>query len=190
MRQLTGTIRQAGNKAFEERVAADLRRFGMSYARNSLKRVDGLKLVSEAGEDLGDIDAIGLSQSARLIVVAEAKDFEMSRTPVELANEAEALLEGDKSAAYKVQRRANWVERHLDAAVRELTGKAANGRWRVVPVIVASRDLLTPRVATNASVAVVPIDALSEWVQKTLAGKRPGAPLARDLTSSRDAKQM
>ncbi|GAA2687702.1 hypothetical protein GCM10010412_075910 [Nonomuraea recticatena] len=60
--------------------------------------------MSPQGDDLGDIDAIGINLGRRMIFIVEAKDFEMARNPSELANEADALLRGDKSAAFKIAR--------------------------------------------------------------------------------------
>jgi hypothetical protein len=92
MKTLMGTIWQDQNKAFERKVEAVLRQSGIPVTGSAIKRICGQRLLSASGADLGDIDAIALEPSSKTIVVAEAKDFELARTPAELANEAEDLL--------------------------------------------------------------------------------------------------
>ena len=104
MKQLTGWIRQKENKDFEQRVADELRTAGLPHTGHSIKRVQGQRLISTKGKDLGDIDAIGIDPQRRVIVIAEAKDFEQARTPAELANEADDLLTGNDSAVAKFSR--------------------------------------------------------------------------------------
>jgi hypothetical protein len=60
--------------------------------------------------------------------VAEAKDFELARTPTELANEAEGLLTGNKSAVRKLSRRTVWVEGHLGLVLRHFSIWGNSGR--------------------------------------------------------------
>ncbi len=146
MKTLMGTIRQDQNKAFEREVATVLAQSGMPVTGTSVKRIDGRRLLSPDGADLGDIDAVALDPASRTIIVAEAKDFELARTPAQLANEAEHLLAGDKSAVSKLSRRATWVQSHLALVLRHFgVGVNATG-WRVLPVVVTSRRLVSPRV--------------------------------------------
>ena len=123
------------------------------------------------GADLGDIDAIALDPASRTIIVAEAKDFELARTPAELANEAEHLLAGDKSAVSRLSRRATWVQSHLSLVLRHFgVGVNATG-WRVLPVVVTSRRLVSPRVL-EASVPVRARADLSMWVSQQRSQQR------------------
>ena len=103
--------------------------------------------------------------------MAEAKDFELARTPAELANEAEHLLAGDKSAVSKLSRRATWVQSHLSLVLRHFgVGVNATG-WRVLPVVVTSRRLVSPRVL-EASVPVRARADLSMWVSQQRSQQR------------------
>ena len=79
-------------EAFEREVETVLGRSGMPVTGTAVKRICGRRLLSAAGADLGDIDAIALDPASKTIIVAEAKDFELARTPAGLANEAEDLL--------------------------------------------------------------------------------------------------
>jgi hypothetical protein len=163
MKTLMGKIRQGQNKAFEREVATVLGQSGMPVTSAAVKRICGQRLLSADGADLGDIDAIALDAASKIIIVAEAKDFELARTPAELANEAEDLLTGDKSAVLKLGRRADWVRSHLTLVLRHFSVAGTGAGWRVLPVIVTSRSLLSPRVL-EASAPVVARADLPAWV--------------------------
>jgi hypothetical protein len=173
MKKLRGTIRQDQNKAFEREVAAVFAQSGMPVTGTGVKRISGQRLLSPDGADLGDIDAIALDPASKTIIVAEAKDFEVARIPAELANEAEHLLIGDKSAVRKLSRRAAWVESHLGLVLRHFSVAATATGWRVVPVIATSRSLVSPNVL-EASVPVVTRADLPSWAsqQKSLRRRR------------------
>jgi hypothetical protein len=163
MKRVCVTIRQGHNKDFERRVAHAFAAGGCDVTAHSLARVNGRRLESASGDDLGDIDALGIDTRHRLIVVGEAKDFEIARTPAEMAHEAEALVHGDKSAAFKTARRAQWVREHLTEVLAYYGVARGPQRWRVLPLIVTSRDLLTSRV-TIGSVPIIAIDQAQAWV--------------------------
>jgi hypothetical protein len=76
---------------------------------HSVSKIGGKRLADDEHSDLGDIDALAIDRRARVVVVAEAKDFQMGRTAPELAHEADALLRHPNSAAVKLQRRVDWV---------------------------------------------------------------------------------
>lgn len=174
MKMLLGTIRQGHNKDFESLVEAALRAGGCTVTANGVSKIAGGKLLSRDGHDLGDIDALGVNAASKLIVVAEAKDFEVARNPAELANEADALLRGDKSALHKLSRRAQWVRDHLASTLSHLGVNDGSERWAVAPVIVTSRDLISPRVLPS-DIQVVPLEMLEGWVSRELARTRRSA---------------
>lgn len=170
LRRLNGTIRQAQNKAFEQDVADVLAAAGMTTAVG-VKKVSGRRPV-EGREELGDIDALAADPRTRTVVVAEAKDFGLARNPAEFANEAEKLLTGRKSAAFKTARRAHWAQANLALVLRHL-GLQEDGRgWRVIPVVVTSRHLATPFLQAG-EVPVVALDGLPNWLRSVGNRRRP-----------------
>jgi len=172
MTRLMGTIRQDQNKAFEREVATVLGQSGMPVTASAVKQVDGRRLLS-GGADLSDIDAIALDPASKIIIVAEAKDFELARTPAELANEAEDLLTGSKSAVYKLGRRAEWVRGNLAPVLRHFGAGSDAAGWRVLPVIVTSRNLLSPRVL-QVGIPVLTLADLPPWVRQARTRRRRG----------------
>jgi len=174
MKQLMGTIRQAENKEFERTVAKSLRAGGCSIVANSIAKLNGHKLTSPDGDDLGDIDALGIDPKRRTIIVVEAKDFELSRTPAELSNETNSLLHGQKSAVYKLGRRTRWVRDNVPATLAHFSISERAGKWTVLPVISTSRDLISPRVM-EPDIPVIPINSLETWVSTQLRHSSRGA---------------
>ncbi|WP_412078853.1 hypothetical protein ACLF6K_36230 [Streptomyces xanthophaeus] len=164
MKKLMGSIRQEHNKEFEKEAQAALAAAGCPITAHSVAKIAGRRLVSPQGHDLGDIDAMGINPGQRKIFVVEAKDFEMARNPSELANEADALLRGDKSATFKIARRAQWIRTNMALTLNHFTGSSDARGWSVAPVVVTSRDLMTSRVLTS-DVPVLAIDQLTAWVQ-------------------------
>ncbi|MFE5175674.1 hypothetical protein [Streptomyces sp. NPDC056634] len=172
MKKLLGVIRQDENKAFEAHVVDTLKAGGCSLAVRGVSKIAGRRLTSVEGHDLGDIDALGINAARRVIIVIEAKDFEMSRNPTEMANEADALLRGDKSALFKLGRRTEWVRQNLAATLTHFLGDRDTTSWTVTSAIVTSRDLMAPRVLAS-NVPVVPISEFEQWVAAELfRGKR------------------
>jgi hypothetical protein len=165
MKTLMGTIRQDQNTAFERAVGTVLAQSGMPVTATGLKRISGQRLLSPEGADLGDIDAIALDPGSRTIIVAEAKDFELARTPSELANEADDLLTGEKSAVYKLSRRTSWVQGHTALVLRHFGIGTDPAGWHVAPVIVTSRRLLSPHVL-QGPIPVVTREELPVWTQR------------------------
>ncbi|MCW8382397.1 hypothetical protein [Streptomyces justiciae] len=172
MKKLLGSIRQDHNKHFETQAEAALADAGCPITAHSVGKIAGRRLVSPQGDDLGDIDAIGIHPEHKMIFVVEAKDFEMARNPSELANEADALLRGDKSAAFKIARRAQWIRTHLALTLRHFTNTADTRGWSVAPAVVTSRDLMTSRVLTS-DVPVMTLRQLTTWAAELAShGKR------------------
>ncbi|MFF3547155.1 hypothetical protein ACFYXD_35620 [Streptomyces platensis] len=172
MKKLMGSIRQDHNKEFEKEAERALAGAGCPITAHSMGKIAGRRLMSPQGDDLGDIDAMGIKPQQKMIFIVEAKDFEMARNPSELANEADALLRGDKSAAFKIARRAQWIRTHLAPTLNQFTNSADTRGWTVAPVVVTSRDLMTSRVLTS-DVPVMTPRQLTAWVAaQTSHGKR------------------
>ncbi|MGW3556285.1 hypothetical protein ACWDNT_02725 [Streptomyces sp. NPDC000963] len=172
MKKLMGSIRQDHNKEFEKESERALANAGCSITAHSVGKIAGRRLMSPQGDDLGDIDALGINLDQRTILIVESKDFEMARNPSELANEADALLRGDKSAVFKISRRAQWIRTHLAPTLNHFTNSTDTRGWTVAPVVVTSRDLISSRVLTS-DVPVMAIHQLTAWAAaQTRHGKR------------------
>ncbi|MFC9858813.1 MULTISPECIES: hypothetical protein [unclassified Streptomyces] len=172
MKKLMGSIRQDHNKEFEKESERALADAGCSITAHSVGKIAGRRLMSPQGDDLGDIDALGINLDQRTIFIVESKDFEMARNPSELANEADALVRGDKSAVFKITRRAQWIRTHLAPTLHHFASSTDTRGWTVTPVVVTSRDLISSRVLTS-NVPVMAIHQLTAWAAaQTRHGKK------------------
>lgn len=164
MKSLLGVIRQEENRAFERRVGYVIGEAGCPLVEVSVDKVSGRRIMSVDRKDLGDVDVLGINPEKRIVIVAEAKDFELARVPAELANEVSSLLVGEKSALYKHSRRVDWIRKYLPIVLRHFGVSEVLPGWTVRPVIVTSRDLLSTQILTS-EIPVVSIDGLRGWTE-------------------------
>jgi hypothetical protein len=104
-----------------------------------VKKLGPLRLIVN-GQDLGDIDVLGIDERRRTLWLIECKNLALARTPWELHSDVEGFEEPGKGMIAKHRRRSDWVEANLAAVVAELD--LDPGRWRVAPIIVVRADLL------------------------------------------------
>lgn len=169
MKSLLGKIKQRQNREFEIKVEGVLKSTDFPLTANRVTKLGRKRLLSPEGEDLGDIDVLGVHPTKKLVLVIEAKDFEMARTPSELANEALNLFRGEKSAHHKLNRRVLWIENNLPSLFSEFGINGDLKGWIVQPVIVTSVGLMTPRVFPSEG-TILPIGEFAEWVVSKLRG--------------------
>lgn len=160
MKTALNKIRNAKGDSFELTVAARMVEAGLSRVRSRLSRVGPHDFRNIGGLDLGDIDAIGVDERNRIIYVVEAKDFEVARTPAELANEIDNLLLSDKAAIRRLDQRARWVRDHVPSTLTELGMKLPSGSWTVSPLVVVDERLLSARLSDSE----IPILGISELI--------------------------
>lgn len=169
------------NDQFARQVACKLSSLGFT-TRLSVKKVGKKRLADQDGNDIGDIDVLALHAASNTVLAVEAKDFEIARTPVEIANEVEKLFTGKKGKRSTVElhsRRIDWLRENAGIFAVDL-GLPAGARARVLGVMVTSEPLLTPLVA-QSPFPVVAIDDLTaeavgviEGHQRSRRGKRRG----------------
>ena len=150
------------NDAFARSVADRLQHLGMA-TQVSVKKVGRHRIVDSSGHDLGDIDVLAADPATRSIIAVEAKDFEIARTPAEIANELEKLFLGRKDKKSTIElhgNRIDWLLRHVNDAIVTLHQEGDEGGWQVIGLVVTSDPLLTPLVRSSP-IPVVPFDDLT-----------------------------
>ncbi len=163
MQQYISDARGEINDAFARSVAARLKGIGMS-TKVSVKKIGGLHMLDDDRKDIGDIDVLAIHTETRSIIAIEAKDFELARTPAEMARELEKLFTGKKGKKSTIQlhtRRINWLRDHLHQVVSEMDIRADDDTapWHVIGAVVTSEPLVTPHVSTS-TLPVIPLDDL------------------------------
>ena len=151
MKQFISKTRSQINDAFAREISLHLNNLGIE-TKIAIEKFGRLRIVGISGEKLGDIDILGVHEPSKTIVAIEAKDFEVSRTPAELANEIEKLFSGrgkKKSTVEKHERRLEWLREHLDKVVAEFGIDDSLG-WKVRGFIVTSEQLVTPMMRSSS----------------------------------------
>lgn len=151
MKQFISKTRSQINDAFAREISLYLNELGIE-TKIAIEKFGGHRIVSVSGEKLGDIDILGVHEPSKTIVAIEAKDFEVSRTPAELANEIEKLFSGrgkKKSTVEKHERRLEWLREHLDKVVAEFGIDDSSG-WKVRGFVVTSEQLVTPMMQSSS----------------------------------------
>lgn len=161
MQQFISQARGKVNDDFARSVATRLQRLGM-HTRVSVKKAGKSRIVDSAGKDLGDIDVLAVHPETRSIVAVEAKDFEVARTPAEIANELEKLFSGRRNKKSTIElhgRRIDWLRQHINEVLMSLGEDGDAADWQVVGVVVTSDALLTPLVRSSP-IPVIPFEDL------------------------------
>jgi len=137
LKRLLAELSDARGRAFQRHVADFIRSStGMIVAQG----------WTGAGEaripaDLGDVDVMVLDPRRRTLWAFECKDFEAARTPAELANEIERLVD---SGVPKHKRRIAWLSAHASEVVRCLDPGAHSEGFKVEGAVVLDTPLLSP----------------------------------------------
>jgi len=149
------------NHQFAQQVARKLDRLGFT-TRLSVKKFGKKRVADPDGNVIGDIDVFAFHEASNTIVAVEAKDFEIARTPVEIANEVEKLFTGRNGKRSTVElhsRRIDWLRDNIVIVAADL-GLPASTRVKVLGAVVTSEPLITPLV-TDSLFPVVAIDDLT-----------------------------
>ena len=160
MKAYISRVRRRINDGYAADVAECLRRLGL-HAELSVSKIGGSRIADADGLDLGDIDVLAWHSSTRTILVVEAKDFEVARTPAELSHEMTKLFLGrrgrkpERSTVDKHARRIAWVSANLAAVLTHVGADVNAGASSVIGVIVTSDPLVTPLVASS-TIPVIP----------------------------------
>ena len=162
MKRCISEARGKINDAFARSVSTRLQHLGL-ITQVSVKKIGKRRIVDSSGNDLGDIDVLAIHAASRSILAVEAKDFEIARTPVEIANELVKLFSGKKGKKSTIElhsKRVDWLRQHLDEVVLSLGGNSGTAPWRVIGVVVTSDPLITPLVSSS-TLPVIPFDDLA-----------------------------
>ncbi|MDP9381426.1 MAG: hypothetical protein M3Q29_15025 [Chloroflexota bacterium] len=135
-------------EAFNDRVAELYEQQARAVVHRRVRKINGKKIETKPGEDLGDIDVLVLALAERVIRVIEVKDLALARTPVELHFELEQTFEtrGRRLAAVdKHLKRVAWIQRHVPEMLRwSGLSDVDSDSWRVEALIVLSEPLMSP----------------------------------------------
>lgn len=161
MTKFISQTRRRINDQFAQQVGCELDRLGFTTSL-SVKKFGKKRVADPEGNDIGDIDILAFHEASNAIVAVEAKDFEIARTPVEIANEVEKLFNGKNGKRSTVElhsRRIDWLRDNIVIVAAHL-GFAASTPVKLLGAIVTSEPLITP-LMTESPFPVIAIDDLT-----------------------------
>lgn len=144
MKHFISDVRRREPLQFNKEVAKLLSADANLVVRERVRKFAGMRIQRNPAQDLGDIDVLVADLRRRRITAIEVKDLELARTPAELAQEAEKLFVGPRSADSLHHERVQWLTEHKAEVVAWLDLPEPPSRWRVDGLIVVSRQLLGP----------------------------------------------
>jgi len=183
MAEAMGRMANEDGKRFSEAVADIFSKSGHGFiVRRHVSKVGKEHLRRTNGQAIGDVDILAIHAGRFRIWAIEAKNLSTARTPQELRNEIDEILEssgGRTAAASHHLERVEWLQRHVKETLEWLALPTAHlQRWVVRPMIVTESDLMSRHVVTP----VIPVGSYRQ-VANSLA-KGPAALERLSSTSS------
>lgn len=161
MKQFISQTRRRINDQFARQVARKLDQLGFT-TRLSVKKFGKKRVADPDGKDIGDIDILAFHEASNTIAAIEAKDFEIARTPAEIANEIEKLFTGKNRKRSTVElhsRRIDWLRDNMVIVATDL-GLPTSTTVTVLGAVVTSEPLITP-LMVESPFPVIAIDDLT-----------------------------
>jgi len=141
---LIGKISNKRGDDFNNQVYNKINEIGAFIVDKNLKKINHKNIADENGNTLGDIDVLYIIPKRRLIVLAEVKDFNFSKSPYEMDLEYQKMFvdkEGRKCFATKHKKRALWFKEHLED-VKMHYGLEGDG-WSIRDIFIVSEAIIS-----------------------------------------------
>ncbi|GAB2476128.1 hypothetical protein GCM10027030_07900 [Luteococcus sediminum] len=182
MKACISNVRTQINADFAHAVAKEARAQG-AEVKESVKKLNGQRIVGPTNQDLGDVDILAWDERAHVAYAIEAKDFELARTPNELSMEMQKIFSGKKGKKTTEQlhyERVEWLKTHSEDIRTAFGCDCTRLDVRVVGAIVTSETLVTPFMAHSR----YPVIALADLSLDLL------IPPARAVRNPRAARRV
>jgi hypothetical protein len=164
MQQVMGALHKKDGREFNDRVANMFREVQRLRVRERVKRVGEQRIARANGEDLGDVDVLVADVSTRELIPVETKDLAVALTPPEIRNEIDELFgsrEGHPGAIDRFMERVTWIRQYLSTVLGFLGLSGEDpAQWRVRPMLILDRELISPFLARRTDLEILSIRAL------------------------------
>ena len=157
MRKLMGEANDESGEAFNQLVSEQVAKNKKLMVYGQVKRFADHKLPRE----LGDFDVLVIDSRRKKLIPLECKDLSIARTPHDMANEIRSMFLGHgekKSYVQKHENRVSWLRANIDDVLRSF-GINSSKKWKIEPLIVVSRELMTPYLH-NSPIRVISYEQL------------------------------
>ena len=148
MRELMGEANDESGEAFNQLVAAELAKNQELIVDKKVKRFGTHRLPPE----FGDFDVLVIETRRKRAIPIECKDLFVARTPHDMGNELRSIFHGHGhkiSYLDKHERRVSWLKENIGDVLLSFGIDSAK-RWKIQPLIVVSRELMTPYLRSSS----------------------------------------
>lgn len=164
---LIGKISNKRGDDFNNQVYNKINEIGAFIVDKNLKKINHKNIADENGNTLGDIDVLYIIPKRRLIVLAEVKDFNFSKSPYEMDLEYQKMFvdnEDRRCFATKHRRRAMWFKEHLED-VKIHYGLEGDG-WTVKDIFIVSEAIISNAFYDAGATIVIYREMTKERLEK------------------------
>lgn len=149
MKDAMTRIRQRETSDFESEVAVPFLDKPPLLVRQRATSIAGQSIARSNGDVLGDIDALVVDPASRIILLNEAKDLALARTPIEMQRELETTFSNSSgSAACKHLERTRWISDHLELVLIDFgVSDGQLSRWVVQAIMVVDQVTMSPYIS-------------------------------------------
>jgi len=164
-KKLTALIGKISNKRgndFNNQVFNKIKGITDFIIDKNLKKINHKNISDAYGNTLGDIDVLYIIQDRKWIVLAEVKDFNLSKSPYEMDCEYQKMFvdKSDKKCfATKHKRRASWINEHLEDM--KIQFELAGDGWTVKDIFIVSEAIISNSFY-NVGATIITYDEISK----------------------------
>ncbi len=138
-----GVLRSRRSKAFEANVGEMVMNMTGFQTKVSINKI-GQRRIGSPGDDLGDIDVLGVIPEAKMVLAVECKDLSLASTPADIQRQLQELVDGfgeDASTVCRHLKRIGWLESNLADVLAYCWNVSLDLEWVVQPLLVSNTEL-------------------------------------------------
>ncbi len=142
--ELIGKISNKRGRDFNDKVYNKIAGiYGLIVDKN-LKKINHKNISDDKGNTLGDIDLLFIVSDKKQIIIAEVKDFNLSKSPYEMDCEYRSMFVDDgnkKCFATKHHRRSLWAQDHIED-IKTHYGLQGDG-WSIKEIFIVNERIIS-----------------------------------------------
>lgn len=144
LKALMGRITNHSGNGFNDVVADRIRGVEGIIVASKVKKLNGVRIMSDTNQDIGDIDVLIINPRKKKIVACEVKDFSFARTPFEMHQEyLKVFCDNEKELCYlsRHKRRVEWMRNHISDIIEHF--KLPNGKWKIDDLLIVNEPIIS-----------------------------------------------
>lgn len=143
LKSLLGKIANYGGNHFNDAVASKLKKIEGLIVDSKVKKINGIRILDDNKQDIGDIDVMIINVKKKKIIIAEVKDFSFSKSPYEMYQEyLKVFCDQNDKLCYisKHKRRVEWMKKHLQDIIIHYHLDPV--KWKIDDILIVNEDIV------------------------------------------------